>query len=497
MSDAYTTLIEMTRQAGILSSIESVLDWDQETYMPPKGIHARADQLAAIAQLAHERRTDPRIGECLGKLNGSTPEGVQTANVREIQRTYERAVKIPPELVHRIAQVSSVAKSAWAEARRDSDFSRFAPHLAELLKLKREVAERIGYKGEPYDALMDEFEPGATSVEVAAVFASLRGPLSDFVKRLGAAPRKPDDSILHRHYPRAAQEQFARQLAEAIGFDFESGRIDVSTHPFCSGTTPHDVRLTTRYHEDFFNPSIFGVLHEAGHGLYEQGLDPAHVHTPMGQAVSLGIHESQSRMWENFVGRSREFWEHFYPDARAAFPQALGDVSLDQFYGAINVVKPSLIRVEADEVTYNLHIILRFELEREMVGGRLAVTDIPEAWNQKIFDMLGIRPHSDADGCLQDIHWSMGAFGYFPTYALGNLYAAQFFATAAKAMPDLRARIARGNFAPLLQWLRENIHRHGQNFRAGDLVKRITGAPLSVKPFLSYVTGKFGPIYGQ
>jgi len=497
MSDAYTTLIEMTRQAGVLSSIESVLDWDQETYMPPKGIHARADQLAAIAQLAHERRTDPRIGECLSKLNGSTIDGERGANVREIQRTYERAVKIPPELVHRIAQVSSMAKSAWAEARRESDFNRFAPHFAELLKLKQEVAERIGYVGEPYDALMDEFEPGATSAEVAAVFASLRGPLSDFVKRIGTAPRKPDDNILHRHYPRAAQEKLARQLAEAIGFDFESGRIDVSTHPFCSGTTPHDVRLTTRYHEDFFNPSIFGVLHEAGHGLYEQGLDPAHVHTPMGQAVSLGIHESQSRMWENFVGRSREFWEHFYPDAQAAFPQALGDVSLDGFYGAINVVKPSLIRVEADEVTYNLHIILRFELEREMVAGRLAVADVPEAWNQKIFDMLGIRPNSDADGCLQDIHWSMGAFGYFPTYALGNLYAAQFYATAAQAMPDLRARIARGNFAPLLQWLRDNIHRHGQHYRAGELVKRITGAPLSVKPFLSYVRGKFGPIYGQ
>lgn len=496
MSDAYAELMDMTRQAGVLSSIESVLDWDQETYMPPKGIQARSDQLAAIAQLAHERRTHPRIGECLGKLDGTVEDSERAANVREIRRTYERAVKIPPELVHRIAQVSSVAKGAWAEARRKSDFGKFAPHLSELLKLKREVADRIGYRGEPYDALMDEFEPGANSMDVAAVFASLRGPLSDFVKRLGGAPRKPDDGVLHRHFPRAGQEQLARKLAEAIGFDFESGRIDVSTHPFCSGTTPYDVRLTTRYHEDFFNPSIFGVLHEAGHGLYEQGLDPAHVHTPMGQAVSLGIHESQSRMWENFVGRSREFWEHFYPDAQAMFPQALGDVSLDAFYGAINVVKPSLIRVEADEVTYNLHIILRFELEREMVAGRLAVADIPEAWNQKIFEMLGIRPGSDSDGCLQDIHWSMGAFGYFPTYALGNLYAAQFFATAGQAMTDLKARIARGNFAPLLQWLRENIHRHGQRYRAADLVKRVTGAPLSVKPFLSYVTGKFGPIYG-
>jgi len=496
MPNAYAELIDLTRQAGVLSSIESVLDWDQETYMPPKGIDARAEQLAAIAQLAHERRTHPRIGACLAGLNENDAPPEQAANIREIRRSYERAVKLPSELVHRIAQVSSVAKGAWAQARRESDFSRFAPHLAELLALKREVADRVGFKSEPYDALMDEFEPGATSAEVAGVFEALRGPLSDFVKRLAASPRQPDDGVLHRQFPRAVQEALARRLAEAIGFDFESGRIDVSTHPFCSGTTPHDVRLTTRYHEDFFNPSIFGVLHEAGHGLYEQGLDPAHVHTPMGQAVSLGIHESQSRMWENFVGRSLPFWEKFYPEAVAAFPQSLGDVSLDAFYGAINVVKPSLIRVEADEVTYNLHIIVRFELEREMVAGRLAVTDVPEAWNQKVHDLLGIRPDNHADGCLQDIHWSMGAFGYFPTYALGNLYAAQFFATARQAMPDLDARIRRGNFAPLLEWLRVNIHRHGQCFRASDLVKRVTGSPLSVRPFLSYVTGKFGPIYG-
>jgi len=496
MSDRYAELILLTREAGVLSSIESVLDWDQETYMPPRGIDARAEQLAAIAKLAHERRTDPRVGECLAALSDNGAEPARAANIREIRRGYDRAVKLPCELVHRIAQVSSVAKGAWAQARRESNFATFAPHLSELLTLKREVAERVGYQGEPYDALMDEFEPGATSVEVAAVFAALRGPLSDFVKRLSASPHKPDDAVLHRTFPRAGQEALARRLAEAIGFDFESGRIDVSTHPFCSGTTPHDVRLTTRYHEDFFNPSIFGVLHEAGHGLYEQGLDPAHVHTPMGQAVSLGIHESQSRMWENFIGRSLPFWEKFYPEAVATFPASLGDVSLESFYGAINTVKPSLIRVEADEVTYNLHIILRFELEREMIGGRLPVAEIPEAWNEKVFDLLGIRPTNHADGCLQDIHWSMGAFGYFPTYALGNLYAAQFFASMRHAMPDMDGRIRRGNFAPLLEWLREHIHRHGQCHRASDLVKRVTGSPLSVKPFLSYVTAKFGPIYG-
>jgi len=496
MSDHYQELIALTKQAGVLASIEAVLDWDQETYMPPRGIDARAEQLATIAQLAHERRTHPRIGECLSRLKTSDGDSVEAANIREIQRSYDRATKIPGELVKRIALVSSVAKDAWAKARKESAFDKFAPHLGELLELKREVARLIGYKGEPYDALLDEYEPGATSVEVARVFSELRKPLADFVKRLDAAPRQPDERIVQRHFPRAAQESFGRMLAEAIGFDFQSGRIDVSTHPFCSGTTPHDVRLTTRYDEEFFNPSIFGVLHEAGHGLYEQGLDPAHMHTPMASAVSLGIHESQSRMWENFVGRSRPFWERFYGDAQRAFPAALSDVSLDAFVGAINVVRPSLIRVEADEVTYNLHIIVRFELERDMIAGKLAVRDIPEAWNAKMQELLGIRPPNDAEGCLQDIHWSMGAFGYFPTYALGNLYAAQFFAAARRDLPDMDGQFRRGEFRPLLDWLRDRIHRHGQRYRAGDLVRRVTGQPLSTRPFMDYLTAKLSPIYG-
>ncbi len=496
MPHDYDTLIDRVREVGALASVEELLGWDQETYMPAHGLKARAEQLAAMARITHERQTNPQIGELLNRLDGSITDPQPLANLREIRRGYDRAVKIPADLVARIARASSLAREAWASAREASDFSRFAPNLEELLALKREVAELLGYDGEPYDALLDEFEPGERAETVAAVFAALRKPLSDFVRRLSEAKKKPDASIIHRRFPRDAQAAFARKLSKAIGFDFDSGRIDVSTHPFCSGTTPGDVRLTTRYDETFFSPAIFGVLHETGHGLYEQGFDPEHRFTPLGAAVSLGIHESQSRLWENIVGRSRAFWEKHYPDCRTAFPEALGDVSLDDFVGAINSVQPSMIRVEADEVTYNLHIILRFELERDMVSGSLSVKDIPEAWNAKMQELLGITPANDAEGCLQDIHWSMGGFGYFPTYTLGNLYAAQFYAAAERDIPDLTDRIRRGDCRTLLDWLRANIHRHGQRYRAGELVEKVTGRPLSIQPLMDYLRGKFSPVYG-
>ena len=357
MPGDYDTLIELVRETQTLASVQELLDWDQETYMPPNGVTARAEQLATLAKTTHERQTDPRIGELLDKIDGTLNDPLQAANLRETRRDYDRAVKIPSDLVARIAKAGSHAQKAWAKAREQSAFSKFEPQLVKLLDLKREVAELIGYDGEPYDALLDEFEPGERAETVAKVFAELRGPLSEFVRQIAEASTRPDESIVRREFPRLAQEAFARKLAEAVGFDFESGRIDVSTHPFCSGATPSDVRLTTRYNERHFSPAIFGVLHETGHGLYQQGLDSAHMFTPMGSAVSLGIHESQSRLWENMVGRSRAFWEHFYPDCRAAFPAALGDVTLDRFVGAINAVQPSFIRVEADEVTYNLHII--------------------------------------------------------------------------------------------------------------------------------------------
>ena len=495
MSDAYATLIERVKEIGRLEAVEQLLDWDQETYMPPKGVTGRAETIAMVAALKHEQRTCAEMGDLLNQ-DGEDEDPVRATNVRETCRLYERAVRVPTELVREIAHTSALAKSVWAKARTDSDFKAFAPLLSKLLELRRSEAEHIGYQGEAYDALLDEYEPGASTAEVAEVFADLRGQLVPLVRAIAQAPQRPDFSILQRHYPRPGQEEMARKFAGEMGFDFEAGRLDVSVHPFCTSMSSNDVRFTTRYDEHYLPAAVFGVMHEAGHGLYEQGLDPGHAFTPRGQYVSLGVHESQSRMWENLVGRSRPFWERHFAWARAVFPQALKDVSLDQFYGAINTVAPSLIRVEADEVTYNLHIVVRFEIERDLLNKRIEAADIPEVWNRKMTELVGITPPNDAEGCLQDIHWSMGAFGYFPTYALGNLYAAQFFAAAKEAVPDLDDRIRNGDLVALLDWLRTNIHRRGMSYRANELCEVVTGAPLSTAPFMEYVNAKFKPIYG-
>ncbi len=495
MTRAYERFMNRVREVGQLSAIESLLDWDQETLMPPKGIEGRSAQLSLMARFIHERQSAPEIGDLLAELDGHSSDPVVETNVREFRRAYHRAVKVPADLVAAIARTSSRAKAVWAMARADDHFAVFAPHLAELIKLKRELADHVGYAEHRYDALLDEFEPDAKTADIAKLFAELGKSLAEFVQRIVNSPAQPDESILHRPYPRAAQESFARHILAAIGFDFDAGRLDVSAHPFCSGTTPTDVRLTTRYDETFFSPAFFGSLHEAGHGLYEQGLDPQHVFTPAGHAASLGIHESQSLFWENFVGRSQPFWQHFYPDCQKSFAPSLDDVNLDAFVGAVNVVKPSFIRVEADEVTYNLHIILRFNLELDLLDGRLDVADLPEAWNAGFRSLLGLDPPSNRLGCLQDIHWSMGSFGYFPTYALGKLYAAQFFEAIRRDVPDLDERVSRGELATLLEWLRVNIHRLGMRYPANELVRRVTGQSLSVKPFLNYLENKFTPLY--
>ena len=495
MSDGYDALIESIAEIGRLEAIEYLLDWDQQTYMPPNGVDFRAKTIAMIAALKHERQIDPVIGDVLSQVT-ENGDPIRATNIRETHRFYDRAVKVPTKLVKEIAHTSSLARSAWVKARQDSDFATFVPHLSKLLDLRRQQAECIGYEDEIYDALLDEYEPGARTAEVAAIFADLRKQLVPLVRAIADAPTRPDSSILRRNYPRAAQERMARRFATEMGFNFESGRLDVSVHPFCTSIGAQDVRITTRYHENFLPTAVFGVMHEAGHGLYEQGFLPEHAFTPAGRFVSLGIHESQSRMWENQVGRSRPFWERHFGWAQELFPESLGDVSLDAFYGAINTVAPSLIRVEADEVTYNLHIVVRFELERDLLSGKLEVTDIPDAWNARMADLVGVRPPNDREGCLQDVHWSMGVFGYFPTYALGNLYAAQFFAAARRDIPDLDDRIRNGDLKALLEWLRANIHRQGMRYRANELCEEVTGQPLSIKPFMDYVKGKFEPIYG-
>jgi carboxypeptidase Taq len=452
--------------------------------------------MALLARLCHERATDSRIGDWLEKLASEQLTDAQAANVREIRRGYERARKLPADLVEEIARVTTQAQQVWAEARSNSDFAKFLPWFERIVLLKRREAQAIGYQEHIYDALLDEYEPGATTVRIRELFARLAKELTPLVASIVQSGRSPNRELLHREFPVEAQKSFGRMAAERIGFDFERGRLDVTTHPFCSGIGPGDCRITTRYNSTHFNESFFGILHEAGHGIYEQNLPHEHFGTPLGAAASLGIHESQSRLWENQVGRSREFWEHFFPLAQGAFPTSLKDVKLDDFYFAINDVQTSFIRVEADEATYNLHIILRFELEQALLTGDLQPRDVPGAWGESFQRLLHLTPPDDRRGCLQDIHWSFGGLGYFATYTLGNLYAAQFMEQAQSDLPDLHGDFRRGEFGGLKTWLVEKIHRHGQHDRAEGLCRKITTKPLSHEPFLRYLRGKYAPLYG-
>ncbi len=496
--EVYRQLEAWSRETALLSSAISVLGWDQRVMMPPRAAPHRANQMALLAGMVHQRLTDPRIGEWLATLENSDlvadPESVEAVNIRQWRRTYDRMTKLPHKLVVEFARITSLAEKAWEEARAQSSYALFKPYLEQIVQLSREIAERLGYESEPYDALLDEYEQGMTARQVERLFAPLRERTPELVQRLQSAPRQPNSAILHRHYPRPQQEAFCRLIAERLTFDWQSGRLDPTVHPFATRLGPGDVRITTRYYEDFLCPALFGTIHELGHALYELGLPEEHFGTPMGESVSLGVHESQSRMWENFVGRSRAFWEHFYPIAQHYFT-ALQDVSLDEFVFAINEVKPSPIRVEADEVTYNLHILLRFELELALMRGKLQVDDLPDAWNERFESYLGFRPANDAEGVLQDVHWSGGLIGYFPTYTLGNLYAAQLFEAAARDLGDLPAMFRKGEFVPLLEWLREKVHRQGKRYAPPDLIQRITGQPPSAEPLLRYFERKFNELY--
>lgn len=497
--EAYAELIRRVKDVALLSSCGALLHWDQQTYMPPRGSAHRAEQLALVAGLAHAQFVTPDIGDLLAEAarggGAGIPGSSVAVNVREIRRAYDRATRVPRKLVEELARTSALAHDVWVEARSASDFARFSPWLAKLVALKREEAAVVGGGGTLYDALLDEYEPGETVERLASIFGELRTALVDLVGRIVGSAKRPDTSILHRAYPIAVQEAFGRMVATAFGFDFQAGRLDVTAHPFCSGIGPGDTRLTTRYNLHDFGDAFFSILHEAGHGLYDQGLESEHYGTPMGEAVSLGIHESQSRLWENFVGRSRAFWEYWLPRARQAFPEALTGVAPDAFVFAVNDVRPSFIRVDADEATYNLHILLRFELERALIDGDLPIADLPAAWADGMERVLGIRPPDDAQGCLQDIHWSGGSFGYFPTYTLGNLYAAQFFAKARAELGDLEEQFRRGEFLPLKAWLNRKIHREGQRQRAADLVAAVTGEPLNPVYLLRHLSDKFGALY--
>jgi carboxypeptidase Taq len=496
----FDSLCAHARETALLESVESLLGWDERTYMPPAAGEYRAEQMTYLAGLIHRRHTDSRLGELLAELAGGElvkePHGDAGATILQIKKEYDKHVKLPQSLVEELTRASVLGQQAWVEARKNDDFKSFAPHLAKIFDLKRQQAEALGYKEHPYDALLDDFEPDAKTSEVTKVLADLRAELVPLVQSIMTSGRRPNVDILKRHYPATAQEAFGKAAAAAIGFEFNRGRLDVTHHPFCSGMGPHDCRITTRYDENFFPSAFFGILHEAGHGIYDLGLRPEQFGLPPGTYLSLGIHESQSRMWENQVGRSRAFWEHFFPQAQAEFPEALSGTRLDDFYFAINNVQPSLIRVEADEATYNLHIIVRFELEQAILTGDLPIAEVPAAWKEKYRQYLGIEPPDDADGALQDINWSAGLVGYFPTYSLGNLYAAQFFEQADKDLGGLAAMFARGEFAPLKEWLNQNIHHRGKCYSAAELVQLVTSRPLSHAALMRHLRGKLGTLFG-
>ena len=496
----YAKLCRHCRETALLGSIESLLGWDERTLLPPAAGEYRAEQMTYLAGMIHRRETDPQLGDWLRELAASSLAGEPHSDcgtvIREVRRDYEKKTRLPQALVEEITRTSVLGQQAWVDARKNDDFRAFQPLLTKMVSLKREEADALGFEECRYDALLDNYEPRARTAEVAKVLAALRGQLVPLVAAIRESGRRPDLSIVERNYPTGAQQDFGRQIAAAFGFDFNRGRLDVTAHPFCSEAGPHDCRITTRFNEHHFNEAFFGILHEAGHGLYEQGLPPDQYGLPTGTAISLGIHESQSRMWENFVGRSRAFWDYAFPLARQAFPQALGDVPLDAFYFAINDVRPSLIRVEADEVTYNLHVLIRFELEQALINDGLDVADLPAAWNEKYREYLGITPPNDADGVLQDIHWSAGLFGYFATYSLGNLYAAQFFERADRDCGGLQAQFAGGQFGTLRKWLVEQVHAHGRHYTAAQLVERVTHQPLSHDALMRHLRNKFGPLYG-
>ncbi len=499
VEEAYEELVRLARDESLLASCEALLEWDEQTQMPPGGVEQRSRQRALLAGLLHAQATDPRRGELLAQIEGSAlcadPESPQAANVRELRRVFERRSRLPRRLAEETARVTSLAQQEWVSAREQADFARFEPWLDQIVRLKREEAACLGVGEEAYDALLDGYEPGARSADLEQLFERLRRELVPLAEAIRGARRRPRTALLRRDFPIDRQRAFGEEVAAAIGFDFERGRLDVSAHPFSTSIGPGDCRITTRFDAHNFCDGFFAILHEVGHALYDQGLDPQWRGTPAGEPASVGMHESQSRLWENRVGLSRGFWEHFYPRAQATFRGALRGVSLDDFSFAIHAVAPSLIRVDADEVTYGLHILVRFEIERALVRGDLSASELPDAWREAYRRTLGIEPENDAEGCLQDGHWAEGLIGYFPTYALGDVIAAQLYESAAAELGDLEAQIAAGEFGGLRGWLREHVHRRGGRLSAKQLVERVTGRPPEPGPLVGVLRRKYSELY--
>jgi carboxypeptidase Taq len=495
--NAIKELKEYFTEIKRLSYIQALLGWDQEVNMRKySDITGRAYQRQLISTLIHRRITSEKAGKLIGKAEKQKGlNDTDMAMVREAKREFERNAKIPEELVAEISKTASEAGQVWQKAKDTNNFKLFEPLLQKTVDLQLKKAKYLDIGPDDYSSLIDEFEPGTTKDWITKIFNQFRPKLVDIVKKLGESPNKPDDTILRKKYDQDKQFKLSFEIIKKLDYDLNAGRQDLSTHPFTTTLSSMDTRITTRTKENFLNECIFGTIHECGHALYEMGYKKEIHDTILADGCSMGIHESQSRMWENFVGRSKEFWEFWYPTFQKYFPDILKNYPIEEFFRAVNKVQPSLIRVNADEVTYGLHIILRFEIERDLVDGKIQVSELPEIWNSKMEEFLGIIPASDQEGVLQDIHWSMGAIGYFPTYQLGNLYAAQMYSTILKEMPDLPEDYKKGEFSRLLSYLRENVHQYGKIYEANELIKRISGEELNPDHFIKYVENKFYPIY--
>jgi len=495
-TETWTDLESRMRDLSALARISSLLNWDQETYMALQGADARGRQAAIMGVVRHERLTDPALGDLLEQAAAEELDESRAAMVRNLRRDRDRAVKVPAQLIRRLAIAQARGSTAWRVARAEADFELFRPALEEVIAVKREEAAAIAVDGERYDALLDVYEPGMRVTTLEPLLGGLRDELTALIARIGDAPPLPAPPFQGRIFADADQWDLTMRMVADLGFDLTAGRQDRSAHPFTSTMALRDVRLTTRIDERDPFDAIFSSLHEAGHGLYEQGFDPAYEDTPLAEAPSFGIHESQSRLWENVVGRSREFWRHYEPVMHEMFPAAMAGATAEDLFREANRVQPSLIRVEADEVTYNLHILVRFQLELGVLREELEAADLPAAWNELYQRLLGIRPQNDAVGVMQDIHWSQGDFGYFPSYTLGNLYSAMLWRSYAGGNPQAGEQIGRGEFAPLLEWLRERVHRRGAIEDADVIIGRATGAELSAQPFVDYLWAKYGDLYG-
>jgi len=490
-----------TRLAEIhdLNKAAAILNWDQRVMMPTRGGRVRAEQMATLSQVAHEKFIAPEVGRLLDELKpyeDRLPYDSDDASlIRVTRRDWDKASRVPSELRAQMARSASLAAEAWVEARKTNQFALFAPHLQENIELKHRYVECFDESEHVYDLLLDDYEPGMKTLEVRRVFDDLKKDLVPLIAAVAERGRPVDDACLRGRFPVQQQREFVTGIISRFGFADDSWRLDPTVHPFATSAGTEDIRITTRYYDDTIGPALFGSMHECGHGLYENGISPALERTPLCRGVSLGLHESQSRLWENLVGRSRPFWHHFYPNLQAAFPDTFGALEQETFYRAINKVQPSLIRVEADEATYNLHVILRFELEQEIMEGRLRVAELPEAWNARMQSYLGVTVPDNAHGVLQDIHWSSGYIGYFPTYSLGNIISCQIWEKAQAALPDLSAQFERGEFRALREWLRENLHRHGRKFTPTETLQRLVGGPIDVGPYVRYLKNKLTDIY--